>query len=145
MLILLSFHQPARQDGRVTVRAPRSNNPHKRSGWEMLTRYEYRQELVQWLNSLLQLNITKVEQCGTGYVSATPPPPTTACTRHPDEASQTDHIAVPRYARSSTAFIWTCPCPESSSTSTPNTRTFKILRCCKVRPHQCESPRVSHD
>lgn len=25
-----------------------------------------RQELVQWLNSLLQLNITKVEQCGTG-------------------------------------------------------------------------------
>lgn len=24
------------------------------------------QELVQWLNSLLQLNITKVEQCGTG-------------------------------------------------------------------------------
>jgi RP/EB family microtubule-associated protein len=28
----------------------------------------YRQELIQWLNSLLQLNITKVEQCGTGYV-----------------------------------------------------------------------------
>ncbi|KAK4448638.1 calponin homology domain-containing protein [Podospora aff. communis PSN243] len=27
---------------------------------------ESRQELVQWLNSLLQLNITKVEQCGTG-------------------------------------------------------------------------------
>ncbi|KAM3068677.1 microtubule integrity protein mal3 [Clarireedia jacksonii] len=27
---------------------------------------EYRQELVQWLNNLLQLNITKVEQCGTG-------------------------------------------------------------------------------
>ena len=25
-----------------------------------------RQELVQWLNSLLLLNITKVEQCGTG-------------------------------------------------------------------------------
>ncbi|ATY60888.1 Calponin-like actin-binding [Cordyceps militaris] len=25
-----------------------------------------RQELVQWLNNLLQLNITKVEQCGTG-------------------------------------------------------------------------------
>lgn len=25
-----------------------------------------RQELVQWLNSLLQLNVTKVEQCGTG-------------------------------------------------------------------------------
>ncbi|KAI2466964.1 calponin homology domain-containing protein [Annulohypoxylon bovei var. microspora] len=27
---------------------------------------ESRQELVQWLNSLLQLNMTKVEQCGTG-------------------------------------------------------------------------------
>ncbi|KAJ2977264.1 hypothetical protein NQ176_g4467 [Zarea fungicola] len=27
---------------------------------------ESRQELVQWLNNLLQLNITKVEQCGTG-------------------------------------------------------------------------------
>jgi hypothetical protein len=26
-----------------------------------------RQELLHWLNSLLQLNITKVEQCGTGY------------------------------------------------------------------------------
>jgi hypothetical protein len=25
-----------------------------------------RQELVAWLNNLLQLNITKVEQCGTG-------------------------------------------------------------------------------
>jgi len=24
------------------------------------------QELLHWLNSLLQLNITKVEQCGTG-------------------------------------------------------------------------------
>ncbi|KAL7903112.1 microtubule-associated protein RP/EB family member 1 [Trichoderma sp. SZMC 28014] len=27
---------------------------------------ESRQELLNWLNSLLQLNITKVEQCGTG-------------------------------------------------------------------------------
>lgn len=27
---------------------------------------ESRQELISWLNSLLQLNITKVEQCGTG-------------------------------------------------------------------------------
>ncbi|KAK4209707.1 microtubule associated protein [Rhypophila decipiens] len=27
---------------------------------------ESRQELLQWLNSLLQLNVTKVEQCGTG-------------------------------------------------------------------------------
>jgi len=27
---------------------------------------ESRQELLQWLNSLLQLNLTKVEQCGTG-------------------------------------------------------------------------------
>jgi len=27
---------------------------------------ESRQELVAWLNSLLQLNVTKVEQCGTG-------------------------------------------------------------------------------
>ncbi|PFH63230.1 hypothetical protein XA68_16669 [Ophiocordyceps unilateralis] len=27
---------------------------------------ESRQELVQWLNSLLQLNLKKVEQCGTG-------------------------------------------------------------------------------
>lgn len=27
----------------------------------------FRQELVAWVNSLLQLNLTKVEQCGTGY------------------------------------------------------------------------------
>jgi hypothetical protein len=27
-----------------------------------------RQELLSWLNNLLQLNVTKVEQCGTGYV-----------------------------------------------------------------------------
>ena len=26
-----------------------------------------RQELLAWVNNLLQLNITKVEQCGTGY------------------------------------------------------------------------------
>lgn len=35
--------------------------------------FAHRQELVQWLNSLLQLNITKVEQCGTGYVVDAPP------------------------------------------------------------------------
>lgn len=29
---------------------------------------ESRQELVNWVNSLLQLNITKVEQCGTGAI-----------------------------------------------------------------------------
>lgn len=34
----------------------------------MLMRQPCRQELVAWLNNLLQLNITKVEQCGTGYV-----------------------------------------------------------------------------
>ena len=28
----------------------------------------HRQELLAWLNNLLQLNVTKVEQCGTGYV-----------------------------------------------------------------------------
>jgi hypothetical protein len=28
----------------------------------------FRQELLNWLNNLLQLNITRVEQCGTGYV-----------------------------------------------------------------------------
>jgi hypothetical protein len=33
---------------------------------EMLMAMDNRQELVQWLNSLLQLNMTKVEQCGTG-------------------------------------------------------------------------------
>ena len=27
----------------------------------------FRQELLAWLNNLLQLNITKIEQCGTGY------------------------------------------------------------------------------
>jgi hypothetical protein len=31
-----------------------------------LTATAHRQELVAWLNNLLQLNITKVEQCGTG-------------------------------------------------------------------------------
>lgn len=30
--------------------------------------HDRRQELLGWLNGLLQLNFTKVEQCGTGYV-----------------------------------------------------------------------------
>ena len=30
----------------------------------------YRQELLAWLNNLLQLNMTKIEQCGTGYERA---------------------------------------------------------------------------
>ncbi|RPA99806.1 hypothetical protein L873DRAFT_1806348 [Choiromyces venosus 120613-1] len=30
---------------------------------------ESRQELLNWLNGLLQLNITRIEQCGTGYVT----------------------------------------------------------------------------
>jgi hypothetical protein len=34
-----------------------------------------RQELLAWLNNLLQLNITKVEQCGTGYVPLPPSQP----------------------------------------------------------------------
>jgi hypothetical protein len=34
----------------------------------VLTLLLRRQELIAWLNNLLQLNITKVEQCGTGYV-----------------------------------------------------------------------------
>ena len=36
------------------------------------TNDDIRQELLAWLNSLLQLNITKVEQCGTGYVAHHP-------------------------------------------------------------------------
>ena len=32
-----------------------------------LTEDSCRQELLAWLNNLLQLNVTKVEQCGTGY------------------------------------------------------------------------------
>jgi RP/EB family microtubule-associated protein len=35
-----------------------------------------RQELLHWLNSLLQLNVTKVEQCGTGYVLSSQAGPT---------------------------------------------------------------------
>lgn len=38
-----------------------------------------RQELLAWLNNLLQLNVTKVEQCGTGYACPT-------ITRAEDEA-----------------------------------------------------------
>ena len=65
------------QDGRVKVRGPRlrrqisrrSPPPHHR---HLLTIVQHRQELVAWLNNLLQLNITKVEQCGTGYVTLAP-------------------------------------------------------------------------
>jgi hypothetical protein len=62
---------PSSQDGRISVRfypIPawprdlRSTRPRTRTD----TASARRQELVQWLNSLLQLNITKVEQCGTG-------------------------------------------------------------------------------
>ena len=34
------------------------------------TNLDDRQELLAWLNNLLQLNVTKVEQCGTGYVQS---------------------------------------------------------------------------
>jgi hypothetical protein len=62
---------PNSQDGRISVRfypipawprGLRSTRPRTRTD----TASARRQELVQWLNSLLQLNITKVEQCGTG-------------------------------------------------------------------------------
>lgn len=45
-----------------------------RLGIELIVQYAdtfpncYRQELLGWLNNLLQLNVTKVEQCGTGCV-----------------------------------------------------------------------------
>lgn len=72
-----TFH---RQDGRISVRFspadPASSPPppqardHGRPlsppGHPTDKTRACRQELVQWLNSLLQLNITKVEQCGTG-------------------------------------------------------------------------------
>ena len=38
-----------------------------------------RQELLHWLNSLLQLNVTKVEQCGTGYVLEARAPRSSGC------------------------------------------------------------------
>ena len=38
-----------------------------------ITYLAIRQELLAWMNNLLQLNITKVEQCGTGYVRAVLP------------------------------------------------------------------------
>jgi hypothetical protein len=41
-----------------------SNYRSKKLTWYSIAR----QELLAWLNNLLQLNITKVEQCGTGYV-----------------------------------------------------------------------------
>lgn len=39
---------------------------------DLLTLDAIRQELLAWLNNLLQLNVTKVEQCGTGYAHSTP-------------------------------------------------------------------------
>ncbi|KAI1865749.1 hypothetical protein JX265_008072 [Neoarthrinium moseri] len=41
----------------------------------LLTRLPNSQELVSWLNSLLHLNITKVEQCGTGVGHGPSAPP----------------------------------------------------------------------
>lgn len=49
----------------------------------------HRQELVAWLNNLLQLNITKVEQCGTGCVR---PLPRGALPGLPRAHSHTDSI-----------------------------------------------------
>jgi hypothetical protein len=37
-----------------------------------MTDSSLRQELLAWLNDLLELNLTKVEQCGTGYVESLP-------------------------------------------------------------------------
>jgi RP/EB family microtubule-associated protein len=34
----------------------------------LITLTSPRQELLAWLNNLLQLNFTKIEQCGTGCV-----------------------------------------------------------------------------
>lgn len=39
---------------------------HDNSHFTRLTMGESRTELIQWLNDLLQVNYTKVEQCGTG-------------------------------------------------------------------------------
>ena len=41
-----------------------------------------RQELLGWPNNLLQLNVTKVEQCGTGYECSSPEIPVLMPTVH---------------------------------------------------------------
>ncbi len=57
----------------VPVAASRSPPPNSPSPGHLLQTLP-RQELLAWLNNLLQLNITKVEQCGTGYVPISGPP-----------------------------------------------------------------------
>lgn len=67
-------HPSAGHDGRVKVRLLSQRRGvvcggHRGHGvkiaYTVLTT-RYRQELLAWLNSLLSLNFTKVEQCGTG-------------------------------------------------------------------------------
>ena len=62
-------------NGRVGRRRPRLD-PHRRRSTHppaptppslrVFTMGESRTELIAWLNELLQINYTKVEQCGTG-------------------------------------------------------------------------------
>ena len=54
------------QNGRVKVSNARNQFGHMHNA--NLPNLVCRQELLAWLNNLLQLNVTKVEQCGTGYV-----------------------------------------------------------------------------
>lgn len=68
----------------------------------MLTAKTNRQELVAWLNNLLQLNITKVEQCGTGYVMSANTERGASC---PHKDGVLIEGTAQRFARCSTAYF----------------------------------------
>lgn len=84
----------------------------------------YRQELLAWLNNLLQLNMTKIEQCGTGYERA--PSPLTILVENPWPSQciwrsfwvnnlLTVKSAEPRYVRFSTLFSVSAPFSGANS------------------------------
>jgi hypothetical protein len=83
----------------------------------------YRQELLAWLNNLLQLNMTKIEQCGTGYERA--PSPSTILDKPLAVSGYTEILwvdnlltvkpAEPRYVRFSTLFSVSAPFSGANS------------------------------
>ena len=140
-----SIHPVGAQDGRIKVRMLSLAIPTSCSKVTNL-KNSPRQELLAWLNNLLQLNVTKVEQCGTGYglhLRLYKEPSGRDGWRHVRSAEQlyvkymTVYIVQQLYTTYGSCYTAnitqrTYRWAAWNLTSTPNMPIFKISRCCRV-------------